>query len=136
MNDNAARLARADAFFLVVDRKSARGPSAVCQVRNVLHDSQVGLFEEWQNSSSEFPILIIGQIWPRGPRGGRTLVGLPMVFCRDVKAVRRYVRGFDQAAASDPLELVKASAFLILLSDRAQATAVKAIISEIEGRRQ
>jgi hypothetical protein len=130
MNSNEA-LAQADAFFLVTDRGSARDPRTGPSVRLALHETQIRYFDAWLSADLDLPILAFGRLFHRQCTGDRILAGLPMALCRDLEAVDKFVSAFDAEASDDPLERVKASAFLILMSDKAQENAVRAIVAAL-----
>ena len=129
MTAPASRLEEADAFFLVLDRETLRDPRGSAHIRQALHKSQVAPFEQWQSHLPEFPIIVVGRVQPRSFSGGRTITGLPLAFCRDVKADCDFVRSFDEIARREPHNRVQASAYLVLLSDQSEASVVSAAIS-------
>jgi hypothetical protein len=131
MNDIAAHLARADAFFFVVDRQSARDLKTRLLIRTVLHETQVGPFDSWLSASADMSIVAFGHLFHRQNNGDRILAGLPIAFCRDIEAFGTFLRAFDEDASSDPLERVRASALLVLIADIGKANAVRAIISKL-----
>lgn len=132
--ENAAQLAQADAFFLVVDKESARAPNGC--IRKALHETQIAPFDKWLSDNDAAPILAFGRVFHRTIESDRVLAGLPMAFCRNIEAFAEFLTTFHANASSDPLTRVKASAFLVLISDKGKANAVRAIIAELVNRRR
>jgi hypothetical protein len=131
MHQSAARLAQADAYFLVIDKESATDSKTGPAIRAVLHETQIGPFDIWLTVNLDVPILAFGHLFHRQSNGDRVLAGLPMAFCRNVAAFGTFLRAFDAGASSDLLERVKASAWVVLIADEDKATAVRAMIAEL-----
>ena len=132
MNDSYAILNKADAFQIVTDRDTARQLPPERSLHAILHKSQIPFFDSWLREASGPPILAFGRIFHRRPGGEQVLAGLPMAFCRDPWAFGEYLRGYHATACRDPLERIAATAFLILVADKAKAKALRAFVNNLQ----
>jgi len=132
MNKSVALLKKADAFQIVVDRRTARTTQQGQLLRSILHESQRPLFDAWVEDRPGTDILAFGRTFRREPSGNQILSSLPMAFVPDVETFGEYLKVYHDTACRDPLQRIALTAFLILVADRAKAGALRAFIGKLQ----
>lgn len=128
-----AHIEEADAFFQLSDRKSLLDPKAAHAIRQVLHKSQIDLFQLWRRDLSEFPILVSAQILSAPVSKGGVFTSTPMALCRDMGVVRRYFRAVQNRVP--PFDKIEHSVSIVLLSNEDEAAEAYEIMASIAGGR-
>lgn len=129
MNHRSARLDDADAFLVVVDRDRLRDPSIASFVLASLHSLQRQPFEAWRSGRISLPFIVIGRLCPRLGGGRRQLRGVPICCCRDAEAAGMILLEHIVTERRDPLQAVKSTALVVLVSDPQDERAIRAMLA-------